>query len=108
MKEIKAIIRPDRLSAVLHALHAMPDLPGATISMVRGSGRRYPPGVEEAFDDVEMAKLEIVVATALANDVVSAIEQAARTGRVGDGKIFVLPVERAVKVRSGESDVSAL
>ena len=109
MKEIKAIIRPDRLSVVMRALHAMPDLPGVTSSTVRGTGRRYPSDdVENAFDDVEMVKLEIVVPAALALDVVSAIERAAHTGRVGDGKIFVIPVEHAVKVRSGERDGNAL
>ena len=109
MKEIKAIIRPDRLSVVLHALHAMPGLPGVTISTVRGSGRRHPPeGTEHVFDDVEMTKLEIVVPAAMAADVVGAIERAAHTGRVGDGKIFVIPVEHAVKVRSGERDGGAL
>ena len=109
MKEIKAIIRPDRLSVVMRALHAMPDLHGVTISTVRGTGRRYPSDdVENAFDEVEMVKLEIVVPVALALDVVSAIERAAHTGRVGDGKIFVIPVEHAVKVRSGERDGNAL
>ena len=109
MKEIKAIIRPDRLPLVLHALHAMADLPGVTISTVRGSGRRHPPeGIEHVFDDVEMAKLEIVVPAAMAAEVVAAIERAAHTGRVGDGKIFVVPVEQAVKIRSGERDGSAL
>lgn len=109
MREIKAIIRPDRLSVVLHALHAMPDLPGVTISTVRGLGRRYPPeGSEQAFDEVEMTKLEVVVPTVIAHDVVRAIERAAHTGRVGDGKIFITPVEHAVKIRSGEHDVSAL
>ena len=109
MREIKAIIRPDRLSVVLHALRAMPDLPGVTISTVRGLGRRYPPeGAEQAFDEVEMTKLEIVVAAAIAHDVVRAIERAAHTGRVGDGKIFTISVEHAVKIRSGEQGVSAL
>lgn len=109
MKEIKAIIRQDRLSVVLQALHAMPGLPGVTISTVRGSGRRHPPeGTENVFDDVEMTKLEIVVPAAMAADVVGAIERSAHTGRVGDGKIFVIPVEHAVKVRSGERDGSAL
>ncbi len=109
MREIKAIIRPDRLSVVLHALHDMRDLPGVTISTVRGFGRRHPPeGTEQAFDDVEMTKLEIVVTADIAQDVVRAIERAAHTGRVGDGKIFVIPVEHAVKIRSGEQDMSAL
>jgi len=109
MKEIKAIIRPDRLSVVLQALHAMPGLPGVTISTVRGFGRRYPPeGAEQAFDEVEMTKLELVVSAVIADDVVRAIERAAHTGRVGDGKIFIISVEHAVKIRSGERDVSAL
>lgn len=109
MREIKAIIRPDRLSLVLHALHAMPTLPGVTISTVRGLGRRHPPeGTDQAFDEVEMTKLEIVVPAAIAQDVVRAIERAAHTGRIGDGKIFMMPVEHAVKIRSGEQDLRAL
>lgn len=109
MKEIKAIIRSDRLSIVLHALHDMQDLPGVTISTVRGLGRRHPPEEgERVFDEVEMTKLEVVVPAAVADDVARAIERAAHTGRVGDGKVFIIPVERAVKIRSGEWDVSAL
>jgi nitrogen regulatory protein P-II 1 len=109
MKEIKAIIRPDRLPSVLHALHAMPDLPGVTISTVRGVGRRYPSAAtDESFDEVTMTKLEVVVAAGIAQDVVRAIEQAAHTGGVGDGKIFIISVDHAVKIRSGERDVSAL
>ena len=109
MREIKAIIRPDRLSLVLQALHDMGDLPGVTVSTVRGFGRRVPPeGGEEAYDEVEMTKLEIVVPAAIAQDVVRAIERAAHTGRGGDGKIFMMPVEHAVKIRSGEQDASAL
>lgn len=108
MREIKAIIRPERLSDVLKALHAMPDLPGVTISTVRGFGRRYPPGSGPTFDEVERTKLEIVVPAAVASEVVQAVERAAHTGHFGDGKIFVLPVEHAVKIRSGERDSSAL
>jgi nitrogen regulatory protein P-II 1 len=109
MKEIKAIIRPEQLSAVLRSLHDMPRLPGITVSHVRGFGRRVPADPDgDSFDAVDMAKLEIVVAADLANDVVSAIEQAAHTGRVGDGKIFIISVEGAVRVRSGERDDRAL
>lgn len=109
IKEIKAIIRPERLSAVLQALHQMPRLPGVTVSHVRGFGRRVPADPDgEAFDAVDMAKLEIVIATELVNDVVHTIERAAHTGRAGDGKIFMVPVEGAVRVRSGERDVLAL
>jgi nitrogen regulatory protein P-II 1 len=109
MKEIKAIIRTEQLSAVLRSLHDMPRLPGVTVSQVRGFGRRVPAHPDgDCFDAVDMAKLEIVVAADLANDVVSAIERAAHTGRVGDGKIFIISVEGAVRVRSGERDDRAL
>ena len=109
MREIKAIIRPERLSAVLAALHAMPDLPGVTISNVRGLGRQFPiEKAGETYAAVEMTKLEIVVKTAIAPDVVRAIEKAAHTGHVGDGKVFTIPVEHALKLRSGEEDEKAL
>jgi nitrogen regulatory protein P-II 1 len=108
MRELKAIIRPERVSDVLHALHAIPDLPGVTISTVRGVGRRFPPVAEQPFDEVEMAKLEIVVPVGLAPSVVEVIERVARTGRVGDGKLFIIPVEDAVKIRSGERGAGAL
>jgi nitrogen regulatory protein P-II 1 len=109
MKEIKAIIRPERVLGVLQALHAMPRLPGVTVSQVRGFGRRMPPDPDgEAFCAVDMTKVEIVVPAELADEVVSAIERAAHTGRYGDGKIFTVAVDGAVRVRSGERDVSAL
>ncbi len=108
IREIKAIIRPERLPQVLLALHTVPGLPGVTVSTVRGFGRRYPPGAEMAWDEVEMTKLEIVVPTAQAEDVVRLIERGAHTGGVGDGKIFVIPVAGALKIRSGERDGGAL
>ncbi len=108
IREIKAIIRPERLSEVLQALHTVPNLPGVTVSTVRGFGRRFPPESEVAWDEVDMTKLEIVVPCALAGEVVHLIERSAHTGGVGDGKIFVLPVEVAVRIRSGERDTGAL
>jgi nitrogen regulatory protein P-II 1 len=108
MREIKAIIRPERLSEVLQALHAMPNLPGVTISTVQGFGRRYPVGAEPAFDEVTMTKLEIVVPASVAMEVAEVVERAAHTGRVGDGKIFVLQVDHAIKIRSGDRDMNAL
>ena len=109
MREIKAILRPDRVHDVVRALHAIPNLPGVTISNVRGIGRQYPADdASPTFEEIALAKLEIVVPLALLDQVLQAIEHAAHTGRVGDGKIFVLPVEHAVKVRSGERDASAL
>src|SRR5262245_43925235 len=109
MTEIKALIRPERLPEVLQALHEMPRLPGVTVSHVRGFGRRQPPDPDgDAFGAVDMAKLEIVVSAELAEDIVAAIERAAHTGRVGDGKIFTSPVAGAIRVRSGERGVDAL
>ena len=108
MREIKAIIRPDRLPAVLRALHAVPDLPGVTMSTVTGFGRILSDTGDQEFDEVEMAKLEIVVPTAMARDVAMVIGRASHTGRGGDGRIFIIPVEHALKVRSGEWDPSAV
>ena len=110
MREIKAIIRPERLTEVLHALHEIPTLPGVTVSYVRGFGRQSPANADdaEARASVDMAKVEIVGPTELAMTVVDTIERAAHTGRLGDGKIFMMPVEHAVKVRSGERGAGAL
>ena len=108
MREIKAIIRPLRLPAVLRALHEIRDLTGVTVSTVRGIGRVPQAGADADFDEVEMTKLEVVVPAAIAEQVVDVIARAAHTGRVGDGKIFTLPVEHALKIRSGEKDLSAL
>jgi len=108
MREIKAIIRPECLSDVMRALHAIPNLPGVTVSTVEGFGRRYPVQAEPVFDEVKMKKLEVVVPAAIAGEVVQAVERAACTGQAGDGKIFVLAVEHAVKIRSGDRDASAL
>lgn len=102
MREIKAIIRRERVEDVVGALHERPDLPGVTISHVEGVGRR--PGDADApqFGEVQMAKIETVVATELADWVVDTIQRAAFTGRPGDGKIFVIRVEQAVQIRSGD------
>lgn len=109
MREIKAIVRTDRLEDVLHALHAIEGLPGITISVVRGVGRTHG-GDEETrgFGEVQMAKLEIVVEAELENPVVDTIVRTASTGRPGDGKIFVYPVARVVRIRTSEEDAEAL
>ena len=102
MREIKAIIRRERVEDVVGALRARPDLPGVTISQVEGVGRR--PGSADAprYGEVQMAKIETVVSAELAPWVVDTIKRAAFTGRAGDGKIFVIRVEQAVQIRSGE------
>jgi nitrogen regulatory protein P-II 1 len=109
MQEVKAIIRPERLDAVLHALHEMPNLPGVTVSEVRGIGRRMDAGEGEVqYGETPMAKIEIVVPETLLDPVLRAIEAAARTGRPGDGKLFVYPVGKAHRIRTGEADEEAL
>lgn len=109
MREIKAIVRIDRLDEVLHALHAIEGLPGVTVSLVRGVGRAKGSDAEtDGFGEVQMAKLEIVVEAESENHVVDTIVQAARTGRAGDGKIFVYPVARVVRIRTGEENAPAL
>ncbi len=108
MREIKAIIRRERVPDVIGALHERPDLPGVTISYVDGVGRR-PGGAGPAeFGEVQMAKLETVVSAELAEWVVDTIQGAAFTGRPGDGKIFVIRVEQAVQIRSGEKGPKVL
>ena len=109
MQEIKAIVRPERLDDVLRALHEMPELPGVTVSDVRGIGRRTDAHrTERLYAETRMAKLEIVVPDSLAERVLQAIETTARTGRPGDGKVFVSVVARARRVRTGDQDDSAL
>ena len=108
MREIKAIIRRERVEDVVGALRARPDLPGVTISQVEGVGRR--PGSADAplYGEVQMAKIETVVSAELAPWVVDTIKRAAFTGRAGDGKIFVIRVEQAVQIRSGEEGPQVL
>ena len=110
MREVKAIIRPERLNAVLQSLHQLEDLPGITISQVRGIGRSQAARAEgrTEYADVTMVKLETVIPESLVESVVDRIERSAQTGRPGDGKIFVIPVERARRIRSGEEGGAAL
>lgn len=109
MREIKAIIRHERVPDIIKALHEIPELPGATLSVVQGFGRRVDgssgPG---GYGETVMAKLELVVPLQMVSLVTAAIERGARTGRPGDGKIFVLPVDEAVNVRSGARGLDAL
>ncbi|NOX59308.1 MAG: P-II family nitrogen regulator [Planctomycetes bacterium] len=105
MKEIKAIVRQHRLDPVLDALHGHPELPGVTVSQVRGFGRTVGrPDSENApvqYGTAEMAKLECVVDDKNVETVIRLILQAAHTGNVGDGKVFVYDVEKVVKIRTG-------
>jgi nitrogen regulatory protein PII len=110
MHEIKAIIRSNRLESVLDALHQIPDVPGITVSTVIGYGKRQPPVTTGAaqFGHVTMTKLELVVPDTMLADALARIRRAAFTGHPGDGKVFVLAVEQAMKIRSDEQGVDAL
>ena len=110
MFEVKAIVRVDRQDEVIHALHCVPDLPGLIVSVVEGVGRRHmgDAGRAGAYGRVRMSKIEIVVAEAQLDAVLEALKQSAHTGGPGDGKVFVLPVAQAVRLRTGETGLAAL
>lgn len=99
MKEIKAIIKPFVLERVIEALHGIEGLPAITISSAHGVS------VERgAFEQVANTKLEIMVPDEMVELVVRIVQEAAHTGNPGDGRIFVMPVELTVKIRTGERD----
>lgn len=109
MKEIKAIIQPFMLDRVLSALEAVEGLPGAIVSQVQGWGRSPAGRAREAGHDFAFkSKLEIVVPDEVAPKVVKTIAQAARTGNMGDGKIFVYEVAEVIRIRTGERDEEGL
>jgi nitrogen regulatory protein P-II 1 len=112
MKRIEAVIKPFKLEDVKNALDKI-GVKGMTISEVKGYGRQK--GHKEIYRGTEYnvafvpkVKLDIVIEDALLDTVVETLTQAARTGNVGDGKIFVLPIENAVRIRTGESGSNAL
>lgn len=111
IREIKAIIRPDRLSDVVHALRQIPRMPGVTVSVVQGFGRgdgQQQTSGASAIGEAQFVKLETVVPAGLVKDVIEAIRAAAHTGRPGDGKVFVIPVEHVTRVSTGEADAEAI
>ena len=112
MKKIEAIIKPFKLDEVKEALHDV-GVSGITVTEAKGFGRQKGHtelyrGAEYVVDFLPKVKLEVVVDDALAPRVVEAIAAAAQTGRIGDGKIFVIPVESALRIRTGEKDSDAL
>ncbi len=112
MKLIIAIIKPFKLEDVRDALTAI-GVRGMTITEVKGYGRQKGHteiyrGAEYAVNFLPKIRIEIVVATDEADKVVEAISAAAKTGQIGDGKIFVAPIEQAVRIRTGETDAGAL
>jgi nitrogen regulatory protein P-II 1 len=112
MKKIEAIIKPFMLDEVKDAL-AQLGMKGMTVSEVRGFGRQRGHketyrGAEYQVDFVPKIKLEVVVEASLASEVINAIATKGRTGKIGDGKIFVLPVDDAFRIRTGESGKEAI
>ena len=112
MKKIEAIIKPYKLDEVKDALTAMGVI-GMTVSEVRGFGRQKGHtelyrGSEYTIDFLPKIRIELVVPDGLADKVVDTITGAARTGSIGDGKVFIQPVETAVRIRTGERDEAAL
>ncbi|MBF0193580.1 MAG: P-II family nitrogen regulator [Magnetococcales bacterium] len=112
MKKIEAIIKPFKLDDVKEALSEV-GIQGITVSEVRGFGRQKGHtelyrGAEYVVDFLPKIRVDVVLDDDLVDRAVEAIVQAARTGRIGDGKIFVTPVETVVRIRTGERDAGAL
>ena len=112
MKKVEAIIKPFKLDDVKDALHDA-GVSGITVSEVKGFGRQKGHtelyrGAEYVVDFLPKVKVEVVVEDDQVDRVCEAIEAAARTGRIGDGKIFVLPVEQAIRIRTGETGDDAV
>jgi len=112
MKSVMAIIKPFKLDEVRDALTKI-GVQGLTVTEVKGYGRQKGHteiyrGAEYAVNFLPKVRIEIVVATDEADKVVEAISAAAKTGQIGDGKIFVAPIEQAVRIRTGETDAGAL
>ena len=112
MKFITAIIKPFKLDEVREALSAL-GVQGMTVSEVKGYGRQKGHteiyrGAEYAVNFLPKIKIEVAVRTEMAEAVIEAITSNARTGQIGDGKIFVTPIEQALRIRTGETDVDAL
>ena len=112
MRKIEAIIKPFKLDEVKEALSAI-GIQGMTVTEVKGFGRQKGHtelyrGAEYVVDFLPKIKVEVAVATDMVDKAVDAIVQAANTGRIGDGKIFVYDVEQAVRIRTGEVNADAI
>ena len=112
MKKVEAILKPFKLDDAMQALSEM-GVKGMTVSEVKGFGRQKGHtelyrGAEYVVDFLPKIKIEIVVSDEFADKAVQAIVEAANTGRIGDGKIFVLPLEEAIRIRTGERGSNAV
>ena len=112
MKKIEAIIKPFKLDEVKEALNSL-GIKGMTVTEVKGYGRQKGHteiyrGAEYVVDFIPKVKMDVIVQDEQVDQVIDTILQVARTGKVGDGKIFVLPVERVIRVRTGETGPEAV
>jgi nitrogen regulatory protein P-II 1 len=112
MKLIEAIIKPFKLDEVKDALNAI-GIEGITVSEVKGFGRQKGHtelyrGAEYVVDFIPKIKMEIAVSDELVSKVVETIQTSAKTGRIGDGKIFIISLEEAIRIRTGESGADAI
>jgi nitrogen regulatory protein P-II 1 len=112
MKKVEAIIKPFKLDEVKEGLSGI-GVQGLTVSEVKGFGRQKGHtelyrGAEYVVDFLPKVKLEVIVKDEMVSAVVDAISKAAKTGRIGDGKIFVLPIEEVVRIRTGERGADAI
>jgi nitrogen regulatory protein PII len=109
MKLIKSILRPNKVDEVREALEKM-NIPGMTVTEVRGHGRQKGHtaiyrGKEYNVTLLPKVEIEVVVQDGVADEVIAAIMKAARTGEIGDGRVFVTPVEHSYNIRTGERDI---
>jgi nitrogen regulatory protein P-II 1 len=112
MKKIEAIIKPFKLDDVKNALHEV-GVTGMTVTEVKGFGRQKGHtevyrGAEYVIDFLPKIKVEVVLDDVLVERAVQAVQDAARTDRIGDGKIFVVPIEQAIRIRTGEQGPDAV
>ena len=112
MKKVEAIIKPFKLDEVKEALHEV-GIKGITVTEAKGFGRQKGHtelyrGAEYVVDFLPKVKVEIIVRDDVVPQVVEAIQRAAKTGRIGDGKIFVLPIDDVVRIRTGERGGDAI
>jgi nitrogen regulatory protein PII len=112
VKKVEAIIKPFKLDDVKDALHDA-GVSGITVTEVKGFGRQKGHtelyrGAEYVIDFLPKVKIEVVVEDSLVDNVVEAIAESARTGRIGDGKIFVMDIEQAVRIRTGDRGADAI
>ena len=112
MKKIEAIIKPFKLEEVKEALNAL-GIQGMTVSEVKGFGRQKGHtelyrGAEYIVDFLPKVKIEVVIQDEILDKVLEAVTKAAKTGRIGDGKIFVIPVEDTIRIRTGETGEEAI